>query len=92
MRREIEFNMRHDNGSKYEIRVSPFGGKFKFQFKEKEDEFWNYTRKPTLDELEKFLDVIQRRYSRRRAAHEDVIEAEKLLSDHLKDHPESTPS
>lgn len=87
MRREIEFNMRHEDGSKYEVRVNPFGGKFKFQFKEKAEEFWNYTRKPTLEELEKFLDVIQRRYHRRRSAHEDVVEAEKLLSEYRKDHP-----
>jgi hypothetical protein len=88
MRREIEFKMRKDDGTKYEIRVDPFGGKFKFQFKDLETGIWDYERKPTREELEMFLDIIQRRYNRRRAAHEDVVEATKLLDDHLRDYPE----
>jgi hypothetical protein len=90
MRRDIEFNMRRDDGLKYEIRVNPFGGKFKFQFKERDAELWDYDRKPNRVELEMFLDIIKRRYHRRRSAHEDVVEAEKLLHEYLRDHPEGS--
>jgi hypothetical protein len=88
MRRDIEFNLRRDDGTKVEIRVNPFGGKFKFQFKEPDSERWDYDRKPTREELELFLDIIRRRYQRRRSAHEDVEEAEKMLQEHLRDHPD----
>lgn len=88
MRRDIEFNMRREDGIKYEIRVNPFGGKFKFQFKEREAEQWDYDRKPNKEELEMFLDIIKRRYQRRRSAHEDVVEAERLLGEYLREHPE----
>jgi hypothetical protein len=88
MRREIEFNIRRDDGTKCEIRVNPFSGRFKFRFKEAGAEKWDYERKPNREELEMFLDILQRRYQRRRSAHEDVVEAERMLKDYLHEHGE----
>ena len=90
MRREVEFKMRRDDGTKCEVRVNPFGGKFRFQFKEKGAEKWDYDRRPNLEELELFLDILIKRYHRRRSAHEDVVEAERLLSEHKRENAEQS--
>lgn len=81
MRRDIEFKMKNEDGIRYEIRVKPFGGKFKFQFKEKGSDIWDYERKPSSEELEAFLDIIERRYQRRRSSYEDVQLAQQMLSE-----------
>ncbi|MDR1146534.1 MAG: hypothetical protein LBK71_10425 [Verrucomicrobiales bacterium] len=81
MRRDIEFVMQREDHSKYDVRVSPFGGKFKFQFKERGAMCWDYDRQPERADLEELLAIIKRRYVRRRSSIKDVAAAEKLLRD-----------
>jgi hypothetical protein len=89
MRREIEFNMKRDDGSKYEVRVSPFSGKFKFQFKEKGAEGWDYDRQPGREDLEELLEIIKRRYARRRSSTKDIETVEKMLKEYDIRHPQT---
>ena len=90
MRREIEFKIKRDDGTSYEVRVSPFGSKFKFQFKEKGAGQWEYDRLPSREDLAALLDTIERRYARRRSAIKDVQAAEKLLQDFDRDNRPAT--
>ncbi len=47
MRRDINWTTRRDDGSKYDVRVTWFSGKFKFQFKERGAARWDYDRQPS---------------------------------------------
>ena len=79
--RDINWKVKRDDGSVYFVRVHWFGAQFKFQFKEKDDETWDYNRPPTREDLESFLSTIQRRYQRREATHKQLLEAERLLKE-----------
>ena len=81
MRREVEFKMKRDDGTSYEVRVSPFSGKFRFQFKEKGGTVWDYDRQPERIDLEELLDIIKRRYARRRSSTKDIETVEKMLKE-----------
>ncbi|MDR1305713.1 MAG: hypothetical protein LBK76_10915 [Verrucomicrobiales bacterium] len=81
MRRDIEFVMQREDRTKYDVRVSPFGGKFKFQFKERGAAGWDYDRQPERADLAELLAIIQRRYVRNRSSIKDVAAVEKLLRD-----------
>ncbi len=82
MRRDIEFKIKREDGTSYEVRVSPFSGAFRFQFKEKgPDAAWKYDLEPSRPDIEMLLDIIERRYARRRSSLKDVQAAQKLLQD-----------
>jgi hypothetical protein len=87
MRREVEFKMKCEDGTKYEVRVSPFGGKFKFQFKEQGAESWDYERQPERVDLAELLDIIKRRYARRRLSAKDMETVERMLKEFDIKHP-----
>jgi hypothetical protein len=80
MRRDINWKTKRDDGTSYEVRVTYFGSRFKFQFKEKGEDRWDYDRLPGVEDLEMFLDTIQRRYQRRQATLKELEEAERLLA------------
>jgi len=86
VRREIEFKIKREDGTVYDVRVSPFSGKFKFQFKDKGVEFWDYDRKPDRTDLETLVDTIERRYARRRSSLKDVEAVRKMLQDYERLH------
>jgi hypothetical protein len=71
---------RNEDGTKREVRVVKSGGAWRFQAKGSEDETWTYYDEPALPDLEEFHAVLQRKYQRRRASHEDVIWAERELT------------
>ena len=81
MRRDIDFRMKRDDGTKYEVRVSPFAGKFRFQFKEQGADGWDYDRQPTREDLAELAEIIRRRYVRRRSSDKDVETVEKMSRD-----------
>jgi hypothetical protein len=82
MRREIHWETERDDGTSYEVRISFFGGKFKFQYKEDSADQWDYDRDPSREDLEQLLDIIKRRYQRRQAGPKEYEEAERLLKKH----------
>lgn len=79
-----EWTVRDEDGVKREIRVSKEAGLFRFQTKRDDAEAWTYfdNRKthPTVADMESFLDVLERKYQRRRASHDDLVLAKKMLA------------
>jgi hypothetical protein len=67
---------RDEGGIKREIRVVKHGGAWRFQSKRADHERWIYYDEPPLQDLEKFREILFRKYQRRRAAYEDVRWAE----------------
>ena len=90
MRRDINWTTKRDDGSKYDVRVTWFSGRFKLQFKERGAERWDYDRVPTREDLETFLDAIQRRYQRREATLKEIEVARKMLEEAPPYEPDET--
>jgi hypothetical protein len=63
-----------------EVRVTKFGGVWRFQAKYEDELDWTYYERPLLDDLRELRDIVFRKYQRRRASAEDVASIEKLLS------------
>jgi hypothetical protein len=80
MRRDINWSTKRDDGSRYDVRVTWFSGAFKFQFKEKGADRWDYDRAPNREDLAEFLDAIDRRYHRRQATLKEFEEAQRLVA------------
>ncbi len=79
MRRNISWRMKREDGTSCEVRVSFFGGKYQFQFKESIADEWDYKRSPSPQDLEALVDAVRRRYQRRQASEREVEIAERLL-------------
>jgi hypothetical protein len=79
MRSQHVWTQRDEEGRKREVRVTKFGGAWKFQAKHADDERWTYYDAPLLEDLRELRDVIFRKYQRRRASSEDLASVEKLL-------------
>ena len=78
MRRSIEWKTKRTDGTYYEVRVSFFGGKYSFQFKEGTDEEWDYSREPSSEDLQGLWDAVQRRYQRRQVTDKELKEARRI--------------
>jgi hypothetical protein len=81
MRSQHIWTERDEEGGKREVRVTKFGGAWKFQSKRRGEERWTYHEPPALPDLITLLDVVERKYRRRRASAEDVASIEKLIKD-----------
>jgi len=81
MRRDINWTTKRDDGSRYDVRVTWFSGRFKLQFKERGEERWDYDRKPSQEDLETFLDAIERRYTRKQATYKELEEARRMVAE-----------
>ena len=82
MRSQHIWKEKDAEGRKREIRVTKFGGVWRFQAKYADESEWTYYERPLLDDLQTLKDVVFRKYQRRRASAEDVDSIEKLLSQH----------
>lgn len=69
-------------GRKREVRVTKFGGRWKFQAKFTDDPEWTYYERPLLEDLTALRDLVFRKYQRRRASAEDVESLDKLIREH----------
>ena len=81
MRSQHIWTSRDEDGRKREVRVTKFGGNWKFQSKYHDEEQWTYHDRPPTEDLRELVDVIFRKYQRRRASAEDFAAVEKLLKD-----------
>jgi hypothetical protein len=72
---------RDEDGRKREVRVTKFGGNWRFQAKYTDEEEWTYYDTPELDDLLALKDIVARKYQRRRASAEDVAAIDKLFRD-----------
>ena len=79
MRSQHIWTEKDAEGRKREVRVTKFGGIWRFQAKRADESDWTYYDRPLLDDLLALKDVIFRKYQRRRASAEDLESIEKLL-------------
>jgi hypothetical protein len=79
MRSQHIWTEKDGEGRKREVRVTKFGGVWRFQAKFTDETDWTYYDRPLLEDLLKLKDVVFRKYQRRRAAVEDLQSIEKLL-------------
>jgi hypothetical protein len=80
MRSQHIWKEKDAEGRKREVRVTKFGGVWRFQAKYEDELDWTYYERPLLDDLRELKDIVFRKYQRRRASAEDVASIEKLLS------------
>jgi len=79
MRSQHIWTEKDADGRKREVRVTKFGGAWRFQAKHADELDWTYYERPLLEDLLKLKDIIFRKYQRRRASAEDLESVEKLL-------------
>lgn len=84
MRSQHIWTSRDEDGRKREVRVTKFGGNWKFQSKYHDAEQWTYHDRPLTEDLRELVDVIFRKYQRRRASAEDFAAVEKMLKDQIR--------
>ena len=85
MRSQHIWTKKDAEGRKREVRVTKFGGAWRFQAKYADELDWTYYERPLLDDLLQLKDVIFRKYQRRRASAEDLQSIEKLLREYARD-------
>ena len=71
-----------NEGRKREVRLTKFGGKWKFQAKYADELDWTYYDRPLLEDLTALRDLVFRKYQRRRASSEDVESLDQLLREY----------
>ena len=81
MRSQHIWTEKDEEGRKREVRVTKFGGNWKFQAKLKDEEQWTYYDVPLTEDLLALRDIVFRKYQRRRASAEDVESIDKLIRD-----------
>ena len=84
MRSQHIWTEKDAEGRKREVRVTKFGGVWRFQAKEADALEWTYYDRPLLEDLLKLKDVIFRKYQRRRASAEDLQSVERLLREYAR--------
>ena len=71
---------RTEDGEKREVRAIKFGGIWRIQTKLASEEAWTYHEPALMEDLVELRDVLFRKYQRRRAAYEDVVLIEKMIT------------
>ncbi len=82
MRSQHVWKEKDADGRKREVRVTKFGGVWKFQVKFADEDSWTYYERPLPEDITALRDVIFRKYQRRRASAEDVAAVDELLRIH----------
>ena len=83
MRSQHIWTERDDEGRKREIRVTKFGGEWRFQAKYADELTWTYYERPLPNDLLTLKDILFRKYQRRRASAEDVQAIEKMIREQV---------
>ena len=79
MRSQHIWKEKDAEGRKREVRVTKFGGEWKFQAKYLDEDAWTYYDRPLHEDLVNARDMVFRKYQRRRASAEDVAALDQLL-------------
>ena len=85
MRSQHIWTSQDDEGRKREVRVTKFGGAWRFQAKYRNEKDWTYYPTPLIDDLRELRDIIFRKYQRRRASAEDFAAVDKMLREQVRD-------
>lgn len=81
MRNQHAWTHRTEDGGKREVRAVKNQGRWKLQSKLNNEEDWTYYDVPLRSDLEELRGILWRKYQRRRASHEDVLLADRMLAD-----------
>ncbi|MCX6959754.1 MAG: hypothetical protein ACOYOI_08370 [Chthoniobacterales bacterium] len=85
MRGNHEWTLRDEDGVKREIRVIKEAGLFRFQTKRSDAAMWTYydnkKTKPPAADVESLIEVLERKYQRKRTPYSDLLLAKKMLAD-----------
>jgi hypothetical protein len=81
MRNCHAWTVREEDHIKREIRVTKEESRWRFQSKRADAESWTYHKKPLEADLLYFLEILDRKYSRRRAAFGDIALAKQMLAE-----------
>ncbi|MBX9742095.1 MAG: hypothetical protein K2W99_00925 [Chthoniobacterales bacterium] len=81
MRNCHSWTVREEDGVKREIRVTKQASRWRFQSKRADATIWTYYTKPLAQDLSSFIEVLERKYQRRRAAHHDILLAQQMLAE-----------
>jgi len=79
MRSQHVWTEKDDGGRKREVRVTKFGGEWRFQAKYGDEPSWTYYDRPLRADLVELRDIVFRKYQRRRASAEDVASLDEML-------------
>ena len=79
MRSQHIWKERDAEGRKREVRVTKFGGVWRFQAKYTDESEWTYYDRPSMEDMLSLKDIIFRKYQRRRASAEDLASVETLI-------------
>ena len=81
MRNQHAWTHRTADGEKRDVRAVKTQGRWRLQSKLKHDTDWTYHEMPERTDLEELRGILWRKYQRRRASHEDVVLADKMLAE-----------
>ena len=70
-----------EEGEKRRVRAIKHGGNWRFQAKLDSQEEWTYFDRPSMEDLERLLKILQSKYHRKRAPYDDVVHIERWLRD-----------
>lgn len=79
MRSQHVWTEKDDDGRKREVRVTKFGGEWRFQAKFAQEASWTYYDQPLRRDLVELREIVFRKYQRRRASAEDVASLDEML-------------
>jgi hypothetical protein len=82
MRSQHIWTEKDAEGRKREVRVTKFGGVWRFQAKQAGELEWTYYERPLMEDLLQLKDIIFRKYQRRRASAEDLQSVENLIREY----------
>jgi len=85
MRNCHAWTVRDEDHIKREIRVTKEASRWRFQSKRTDQLAWTYYKTPQEKDILSFLDVLERKYCRRRAAHGDITLAKQMLAELARD-------
>jgi hypothetical protein len=79
MRSQHVWKEKDEEGRKREVRVTKFGGQWRFQSQYLDNPGWTYHEPPLHADVVTLRDVLFRKYQRRRASAEDVAAIDEML-------------
>jgi hypothetical protein len=79
MRSQHVWKEKDEEGRKREVRVTKFGGQWRFQSQYLDNPGWTYHEPPLHADVVTLRDILFRKYQRRRASAEDVASIDEML-------------
>jgi len=70
-----------EEGEKREVRAHKEGGKWRVQAKLNSEEAWTYYKRPEIRDLEALVEILERKYRRKRVAFDDITLAKRMIQE-----------